>query len=639
MAEDRTQSWAAVEAARSALEQALANGTPRERAEAQIAYDLAQAHWEEAATEAQRVAAIPAPEAPKQLNAQVYPFPGAQAEEQASTAGGLFPLPPVGVCLSGGGSRSASASMGALRGLRYLGLLDKVTYLSTVSGGGWAGTLYTYCPDAISDDVLLGPVVADPGKLTWYYWGGDRAFALDQLSPYALGSLCTRIGIVPLIESVVDLYENQNVPVEALWNRAIGKLVLEPFGLGDHLANGHPTMYYSYTPWWRDNVVRKNNRGLAPGDFYLTQTGQGRTHRPYLITNSTFFYPPAPDTARAILGRSRAVDPSSDPYPFEATPITVGMPPTFAGAGAGGRDLGGGYVDPFAFGSIAPAKPPVNNDFSVPTPAARFALSDIAGTSSSAYVDVLINNYSSYYPWIEDLDPTYTYWPVSNAGAPRNTATPYLFGDGGLMENSGIMALLRRHVPNILSFVNVQTPLSLDAALPPGRNIVVDDVLPPLFGLLPYEKGVGYRPLAQDPTSLYRYNQVFSTAAFWPLISALWQAASTGGTAMFKQRQLVAMPNARFGIAGGDIVDVLWIYNNPVPKWYAQLSEEVRIGMDVDVIDFYDFPNYQTISQLNLNARQVNLLAHLSTWNVIDNQSYGGLPSNRSRVASMFGGG
>jgi hypothetical protein len=43
------------------------------------------------------------------------------------------------LCLSGGGIRSASVSIGVLQGLARLGLLERFDYLSTVSGGGYAG--------------------------------------------------------------------------------------------------------------------------------------------------------------------------------------------------------------------------------------------------------------------------------------------------------------------------------------------------------------------------------------------------------------------------------------------------------------------------------------------------------------------
>ena len=46
----------------------------------------------------------------------------------------------TGVCLSGGGIRSASFCLGALQALAVHGLIDKTDYLSTVSGGGYIGS-------------------------------------------------------------------------------------------------------------------------------------------------------------------------------------------------------------------------------------------------------------------------------------------------------------------------------------------------------------------------------------------------------------------------------------------------------------------------------------------------------------------
>ena len=45
----------------------------------------------------------------------------------------------VGLTFSGGGIRSATFAVGILQGLATLGLLKRIDYLSTVSGGGWAG--------------------------------------------------------------------------------------------------------------------------------------------------------------------------------------------------------------------------------------------------------------------------------------------------------------------------------------------------------------------------------------------------------------------------------------------------------------------------------------------------------------------
>ncbi|MGH9310971.1 MAG: hypothetical protein ACRD1U_16465, partial [Vicinamibacterales bacterium] len=43
------------------------------------------------------------------------------------------------LCLSGGGVRSASFALGVIEGLTRRGLVDSLDYLSTVSGGGYAG--------------------------------------------------------------------------------------------------------------------------------------------------------------------------------------------------------------------------------------------------------------------------------------------------------------------------------------------------------------------------------------------------------------------------------------------------------------------------------------------------------------------
>lgn len=50
-------------------------------------------------------------------------------------------LPTVGLALSGGGVRSATFGLGLLRGLAAQGLLARMDYLSTISGGGYVGAM------------------------------------------------------------------------------------------------------------------------------------------------------------------------------------------------------------------------------------------------------------------------------------------------------------------------------------------------------------------------------------------------------------------------------------------------------------------------------------------------------------------
>ena len=50
--------------------------------------------------------------------------------------------PDIGLALSGGGIRSAAFSLGVMKGLHEVGVLDRIGYLSTVSGGGFTGGWY-----------------------------------------------------------------------------------------------------------------------------------------------------------------------------------------------------------------------------------------------------------------------------------------------------------------------------------------------------------------------------------------------------------------------------------------------------------------------------------------------------------------
>ena len=70
----------------------------------------------------------------------------------------------LAVAFSGGGTRSASASIGQLRGLLQNGWLDRVNYVTAVSGGSWAAVPFTYYPgERLSD--LLGTFDADLKKI------------------------------------------------------------------------------------------------------------------------------------------------------------------------------------------------------------------------------------------------------------------------------------------------------------------------------------------------------------------------------------------------------------------------------------------------------------------------------------------
>ena len=358
--------------------------------------------------------------------------------------------------------------------------------------------------------MLLGPLELDPGRLRWE--SGSAVDDLGLLDPHALGSAATRLGLEEMLAKAIELY-HRGVPVSELWPRAIGELVLAPFELGDS-----PQRYFTWTPGWLSRGILEENPGLRASDFFAT-----RPDRPYLITNSTLFYPPNPPASLEVPVRPAGAGGPANPwevgYQFESTPISAGIPPEFANAGAPApgkltsADLGGGWIDPFAMGSIAPTSVAADGRFEVPTPANRFRLSDLAGLSSVAFVyDVLDLAHASGIHYLDDMVPETLYWPVLRAAAlPRNAARPYLFGDGGNLENQGIMPLLRRNLKKVIAFVNTETQLSMSgnggrrrlgppAALRPRVEQQRRRLRPDLGQLpLPLQQGLRPRPLRRPP--------------------------------------------------------------------------------------------------------------------------------------------
>lgn len=64
----------------------------------------------------------------------------ARVDPLAASSAGPWPDGTVGVAFSGGGIRSATFCLGVLQVLARTGLLRRVDFLSTVSGGGYAGS-------------------------------------------------------------------------------------------------------------------------------------------------------------------------------------------------------------------------------------------------------------------------------------------------------------------------------------------------------------------------------------------------------------------------------------------------------------------------------------------------------------------
>lgn len=500
-----------------------------------------------------------------------------------------LPQPPrqTAVCFSGGGTRALSAAFGQLRGLHALGLMDQVGYISSVSGGSWASTIYTYYRSgANNDDELLGPVTA-PADI--------RYTDLEQMPSSRLGYSAT----LSLRDALLKLVE-EGMAADRLWLEGVGRVFLEPFGL--HETN-NPAHFSLDAATVADIVAR--NPQLAGATFYTA-----REKRPFLLINGTLLGPDAlaPFAQENIVG-------------FAMTPLYVGVPYaqtiTYQSKErpAQTQAVGGGFVEPFAFGGGAPLTPPHPgqtpdvHSATVLEGKRPFTLTDASGISSSAFAAI-----ADQLRIANALDPEHTYWPITTDSPPA--AATYTFGDGGNIENYGLIPLLLRGINRIVVFVNSETKLSLDynPSNRPGKK-AVDAFLPPLFGF---------------PNKLNPNNRVFTKQAWRSLITAL-QTQKQQGLPLVTVQTHTVQSNTWWGLQGGWEVEICWVYNDRVATWEQQLpthlQEQIKLGNSLLPLGpFRHFPNYLTVDEdlldiVKLTPAQVNLLADLSCWNVLQSES------------------
>ncbi len=425
---------------------------------------------------------------------------------------------------------------------------------------------------------------------------------LKELPETRLGYVATR----SLRDALFDL--RGKVPSDRLWLAAVGRTYFRNFQLYDEESPA----YFSLD---EDTVrrIKEANPDLENARFH---TVRAEGQRPFLVMNSCIVGP----SSLAPFSMEELVH-------FEYSPLAIGSPHPLAveftsrkkEKGHARREVGGGLIEPFAFGGDSspeapsgcqPPEPPASCTLAgLPPPPRPFSLADAAGTSSSAAAADL-----DRIGLTDRLGAQATYWPVSTAAAPP--AEQFDFGDGGSLENYGLITLLLRKVERLVVFINTSTKLRLgyDPARPPtGKDL--DGNLPPLFGF---------------PMGVTKHNQVFPQDDLAPLVRTLQTAKRDGNTAMAATRHEV-QANDWWGVQGGWTVRILWFYLDRVKSWESQLPRGIRRSIElgnepiVAAGPYRYFPNYKTIDEnllelVELTRRQVNLLADLTCWNLTENR-------------------
>jgi hypothetical protein len=501
--------------------------------------------------------------------------------------------PNVGICFPGGGTRALSATMGQLRGLLSFGGLSNVDYISCVSGGSWASTAFAYYQaGASSDEEFLGPIT-EPAQIT-----------LDGLSTLPTSSMGW--GATRNLGDALDAAHDAGVPDDQLWAAAIGQVFFARFGLYDPKNLSYFSLDAATVA-----QIKAANPSLADANFHVVRQPSGYK-MPYLLINATIDGPTAtapynPDPLVMI-----TYSPLYSGIPFQQTisyqfaksgPIKVSVQAL----------VGGGFIESFAWGCNAPAAPAVDGAVTVGAPASVFGLVDASGTSSSAFAAIF-----EKIKLLDGLLPEQNYWPPV-AGGTQPAAQIFDFGDGGNLENYGLLPLIMRGLKKVLLFINTETPLSLsyDPTTGTATENDLDSNFPALFGI----------PVTGAGTN---YNQVFPSSDYAPLVQAM-QTLKRNGQPIVVTKTHTIQANPFWGIPPGGTIDVLYVYLDQVASWTSQIQDDwVKLQLDLgDVGEFPHFPNYKTIDETlvppwsltELSPKQVNLLADLTCWVVRNSQS------------------
>ncbi|CAJ1332981.1 unnamed protein product [Effrenium voratum] len=514
------------------------------------------------------------------INEEKRDFPPRQANIQTAVA------------LSGGGTRAQVAAVGALRGLEELGLISHVDLLVSVSGGSWAAGPYMFSHQ--SPRSLLGAPTR-PSQLT-----------LSELAtrPGAVGDAATH-DITGLLEHA---FFNHDDP-HGIWVNTFNEILLKPLGLGN-------TSKYMVSDEQNLQRILRNNPHLSREDFIV----------------------PAANRPRAFVMLGVLLAPLGHES-NDGTVVSLQMSPDFSGspfyAGGSGHinyeeeathwmgsadipavklAVGGGMVESFAFGSGTPYGNGQSGGHRVkmPAPAEPFSLAKAIGVSSAAFSAMASQSLEMMGgQTLQTLIPVTTMWPITSRKLPPpKAAAKFKIGDGGHMDNSGLLPILQRKVPRVVMFVNTDVPISLKSDFCEQRPMAAPELgsaatwyFVDKFGLAAHAAG-----------QFQMHNQVFHFADLQPILCDL-QTHRRAGRPAISMRKLEVLKNSWWGIEGGWTVQLLVVYMDKSQVFENQLpkdtQKEIGAGKEGMLANYPHFPlmKQNPGSLTSFTSVQVNLLA------------------------------
>jgi hypothetical protein len=508
----------------------------------------------------------------------------------------------LGIAFSGGGTRSASATVGQLRGLAENGWLGRVRYMTAVSGGSWAAVPYTYASRSISLNELLGSGALDvktiesvpsgllASRIVNSGLGHVGVVESPSFLPDTIGGrdLAQTRRYLQLARAGIRKIRKRDVPEPNRQNKTYAHMLGQIF-LSGVVQDWNRKQY----AWDDESAVDMSSSGKALGDFLTIDAAD----RPFLIVGGTLVKPNGLDYPRLI--------------PVEYTPLYTGVRQQFG-------QIGGTYLSPWAYDRLVVAPHSSTHVLVGPKPTERpFTLADVIASSGAAPQLTLMLGDKVPERFRPSLRQASLAFPAFNnlavrAGAPNPVSDELAHGDGGFTDNFGIMPLLARQVRNVIVFVNSMSEYR------------ENEQLQSYFMPLEIRDGNGDKTM----------NPVFDRGKYLEVLRGFDTATTAGGPAVFCGRNWTVARNELYNIRGYSGLNICWVYNYEGRAWFDRLPAPIKSWLSPEnpkqlssqAKALQHFPYYKTFGEnrtkvIKLNALQVNLLADLAAWSVRSRQS------------------
>jgi len=477
--------------------------------------------------------------------------------------------------------------MGFVRALFKLDLFYKTQVISSISGGSW------FCGSFLLEDSFINENKITPEILLGNSYPIDKlktatleslaSFNLNNQKEY-LGKRITEAFVINEFKKGYDL----GILSNELWNYTIGNIFLEPYG-----TNNKPISLNK-----EDALKIKEITNKIPAIL--------KKKYPFWIGGATL-----------LTGSKNNLQNINR---LEFTPIYSGICPK-VDTDTKLKYIGGVLQSTYSFGSIYPKildfkKKSESEIVTVKIPNDIFKTQQIIGTSSSAYANYcyILNSLNitsnNIQPSLIDIIPKYNTWTPS---IPNQTEEFY-YGDGYILNNTGIDSLVRRNIKKIISFIPCSTIIDVSNNY---NDTWESTELPSLFGV---DKNIIKNNKVYNSNKL----QIFEKKEWFNVSNQLIHNYNKGGP-MYSINKLKVLPNTEFYIKGNYEVELFIIITQPSSNFNNLLPKSITDTFSDLKGPFPNFPCYPTLlinflEIIRLTNSQINLLSCYTEWSIMNTE-------------------